>query len=103
MFKTAKITPLVLRPILSPLMTRARFPDNRPPPRALRSLRFARFLSTGGDNSALQRAHSDDTDSDGDSHDVDGCERFYYLTVPSTAVNCSILAGLGRGVWRVCV
>ena len=32
-------------------MTRARFPDNRPP-RALRSLRFARFLSTGGENPA---------------------------------------------------
>ena len=32
-------------------MARARFPDNHPP-RALRSLRFARFLSTGGDERA---------------------------------------------------
>ena len=42
-------TGLVLQPILSPLMTHARFLDNRPPV-PLRSLRFARFLSTGGDN-----------------------------------------------------
>ena len=34
--------------ILPPLMTHARFLDNRPPV-PLRSLRFARFLSTGGD------------------------------------------------------
>ena len=42
-------TGLVLQPLLSPLMTHARFPDNRPPP-----CRYARFaslaLSTGGDN-----------------------------------------------------
>ena len=43
-------TGIVLQPILSPLMTHARFLDNRPPV-PLRSLRFARFLSTGGDNS----------------------------------------------------
>ena len=55
------------------------------------------------DDSAPRLAHSDgNTDSDEDSHNVDGRARFYYLTVPHTAENRSILAGLGRDVWRVC-
>ena len=53
----------------------------------------------GDDDSAPRRVESDDnTDSDDDSHDTDGCERLYYLTVPPTAEDCSILAGLGRDV-----
>ena len=56
------------------------------------------------DDSAPRRAQSDDnTESDDDSHDADGYERLYYLTVPPTAEGFSILAGPGRGVWRVCV
>ena len=56
------------------------------------------------DDSAPRRAHSDDnTDSDEDSHDADGRARLYYLTVPPTAEDRSILAGPGRDVWRVCV
>ena len=55
------------------------------------------------DDSAPRRVESDDnTDSDDDSHEADGSERFYYLAVPPTVDDCSILAGLGRDVWRVC-
>ena len=43
-----RATLIVLHRLLSPLMARARVPDNRPHV-PLRSLRFARFLSTGGD------------------------------------------------------
>jgi hypothetical protein len=40
----------------------------------------------GNDDFALRRVELDDsTDSDDDSHNADGCERLYYLTVPPTA------------------
>jgi hypothetical protein len=56
------------------------------------------------EDSAPRLAPSDDnTDSDDASHDTDGRERLYYLAVPSTAEDRSILAGFGRDVWRVCV
>ena len=56
------------------------------------------------EDSAPLRAPSDDiTDSNDASHGSDGHVRFCYLTVPSTAEDRSILAGLGLDVWRVCV
>ena len=58
----------------------------------------------GNDDLALGHVESgDNTGPDDESRNADGFERLYYLTVPPTAEDHSIFAGLGRDVWHVCV
>ena len=58
----------------------------------------------GNDDLALRHVESgDNTAPDDEFRNADGCERLYYLNVPPTAEDHSILAGLGRDIWNVCV
>ena len=58
----------------------------------------------GNDVLVLRHVESgDNTVPDDESRNADGCERLFYLNVPPTADDHSILAGLGREIWHVCV